>query len=88
MKAPSCPLCGASHWSHEPHDTAGVTVRADVRLVTGSLASKRLANRTVTTVTKQPNRNACPVCRNAIPGKGQYCSPACKQAAYRKRGWG
>jgi hypothetical protein len=32
------------------------------------------------------DRNACPTCNKALaPGKGRYCSSACRQAAYRKR---
>jgi predicted nucleic acid-binding Zn ribbon protein len=33
-----------------------------------------------------PDRNTCPTCEKALaPGRGRYCSNACRQAAYRQR---
>ena len=31
------------------------------------------------------NFNFCPVCGETITGKAKFCSPACKQTAYRER---
>lgn len=34
---------------------------------------------------EQMNFNHCPVCGETITGKAKFCSPACKQTAWRER---
>ena len=35
-------------------------------------------------VTDKNNRNTCPMCDQELTGRQSYCSPACKQKAYRQ----
>ena len=98
MKAPSCTLCGASHWGREPHVFGDVKVRPDVRRVMGSIGPARVtvgeySNRTKVAPTGQPKAQPdtrCQACGKSMPARAhgggraqRFCSDACRKRASR-----
>ena len=93
MRPPSCTLCGASHWTREPHLIGDVRVRPGVRRVLGSAylsrvtvgaitADKQPKLRTITadTVTASCGHQARRPARGPLP---RFCSDACRKRASR-----
>ena len=87
MKPAVCRLCGAAHWTHEPHVTAGVVPRAVAREL--GRDEKPVTPRRVAATVRDAgvtvrDATVTAVCGHEVP-RPKHCSQACRQKAYRKR---
>ena len=91
---PKCKLCGVAHWSWQPHKWPSVIpgrVDAFVEPVTQTRnTEKPVTEAVLVCLADVEPSHRCKRCRKGIqkPMRGpwpEFCSAACRQAAYRGR---